>query len=178
LGIAFLLAAGSIGYHYAVYIPTRDNQLDNERRAEKAHAEFARKSAEERAQAEREAALQQAASSKAAIQASYNACIADAKGTLVANWSLNCKQIADRARKAKADCMKSTAISDPSFCERTYPPTDPRPIVPCPQALPTTLIPIWIKLASVVFKKQGWLGVTRLRAIRRLVEIGLRAKGK
>ena len=36
LGLAFLVAAGSVGYHYAVYIPTRDAQLDNERRFEKA----------------------------------------------------------------------------------------------------------------------------------------------
>ena len=40
LGLAFLVAAGSAGYHYAVYIPTRDAQLDNERRFEKAHSEY------------------------------------------------------------------------------------------------------------------------------------------
>jgi hypothetical protein len=54
--VSLLGAAASVGY-----LPTRDAKLDNERRLEMAHAEIARKVAEERADAGRLAVEQRQA---------------------------------------------------------------------------------------------------------------------
>jgi hypothetical protein len=75
-GLAFLVAAGSVGYHYAVYIPTRNTQLDSERLLEKAHAEFARKTA----------------------QAAYETCVAQVEENYNAMWASSCKSLAETAR--------------------------------------------------------------------------------
>ena len=78
LSLAFLLAAGSVGYHFAVYTPARDAQLDNERRLEKARAELAQKSTEARTQAER-----------AAAQAGYEACVGRVNDDYNSTWASN-----------------------------------------------------------------------------------------
>jgi hypothetical protein len=133
LGLAFLLAAGSVGYHYAIYIPTRDAQLDNERRLEKAHAEFARRSAEERAQAERDAAEQRQALEKAAAQTAYDTCVARVNETYSATWASNCKSVAERARKDRAACGAE------SWCDKIHPALDGGPNCSLPTVLASSI---------------------------------------
>ena len=60
LATSILVAAGSVGYYYAVYLPARDASLDRERQLEKAHTEFARQAEAARIQAEKEAAERRA----------------------------------------------------------------------------------------------------------------------
>jgi hypothetical protein len=134
MGLALLIAAGSIGYYYAVYLPTRDAQLDSERRLERAHAEFARKTAEERAQAEREAIEQRQVLEKAAAQDKYESCI-DRAGTVYnANWTLNCKNLADKARKDRTSCTLP-----PATCDSMYPARDPTVTCALPQNLASAI---------------------------------------
>ena len=145
LGLAFLLAAGSVGYHFAVYIPARDSQLDNDRRLEKVHAEFARKSAEDRAQAERdaderrakaeqEASEERQAAARAQAQSHYVGCIDRAARNYSLNWASNCKGLAESAKKKRAACTFS-----PSSCDNIYPARDPGPNCSLPTDLASTL---------------------------------------
>jgi sRNA-binding protein len=133
LGLAFLVAAGSVGYHYAVYIPTRDAQLDSERRLEKAHAEFARKSSEERAQIEREAAEQRQAFEKAAAQAAYETCVARANENYNATWASNCKSLAESARKDRATCGAA------ELCDKIHPARDAGPNCSLPTVVASSI---------------------------------------
>ena len=133
LGLAFPLAAGSVGYHFAVYVPARDAQLDNERRLEKTHAELAQKIAEARAQAERDAAERRArgeqeaaeerqAAARAQAQSHYVGCVDRAGRNYSLNWASNCKGLAESAKKKRAACTLS-----PSSCDNIYAARDPGP---------------------------------------------------
>ena len=48
--VSLLLAAGSVGYYFAVYLPARDAKLDDDRRLERANADLARQAEEARRQ--------------------------------------------------------------------------------------------------------------------------------
>lgn len=129
-----MLAAGSVGYYYSVYLPNRDAELDGERRLEKARAEFARKSAEERALAEREAAEQKQTREKAEIQARYEYCITRAERAYDTNWTSTCKSLADKARKDRASCTLP-----PATCDSMYPVRDPTVACSLPQSLASSI---------------------------------------
>jgi hypothetical protein len=133
LGLAFLLAAGSVGYHFAVYVPARDSQLDNERRLEKTHAELAQRSAEERAQAEREAVERRQALEKATAQAGYETCVRRVNDSYDSTWASNCKSLAEKARKDRAACGSE------AWCDKVHPARDPGPSCPLPSTLASSL---------------------------------------
>ena len=112
LGLAFLVAAGSVGYHYAVYIPTRDAQLDSERRLEKAHAEFARKSS----------------------QAAYETCVAQVDENYNATWASTCKSLAERTRS-----LFRAACGAAESCEKIFPALDAGPNCSLPTAVASSI---------------------------------------
>jgi hypothetical protein len=131
LAASLLAAGGSVGYYYAAYLPARDAQLDSER----VHAESARKAAEDRVQAEREAAAEQRqAHDKAAAQVRYESCIARAASVRDGSWTSNCKNLADRAQKDRANC---TFL--PATCDRMFPARDPTVACPLPKDLASSI---------------------------------------
>jgi hypothetical protein len=134
IAVSLLGAAVSVGYYYSVYLPRRDIGLDNERRLEKAHAEFVRKLAEERDDAERLAAEQRQAQEKAAAQVNYEACINRGNAVYNVTWASNCKRLADEARKNRASCT-----SIPSTCDLIYPARDAGPNCALPHSLADSL---------------------------------------
>jgi hypothetical protein len=134
VAVSLLGAAASVGYYYSIYLPARDTQVDNERRLEKAHAEFARKAAEERAEADRLAAEQHQIQGKAAAQASYDACVDRAIAVYNAGWASNCKRLAEETRKARAACSGTA-----SSCDLIYPAKDGGPNCALPSTLASSL---------------------------------------
>jgi hypothetical protein len=131
---SLLVAAGSIGYYYSIYLPNRDAHLDGERRLEKLRAEFARKSADERARAEREAAEQKLALEKAETQARYESCIDREQRSYDLNWASTCKRLAEKARKDRASCNLP-----PATCDSIHPARDPTAACALPQSLASTV---------------------------------------
>jgi hypothetical protein len=136
MGLALLIAAGSVGYYYSIYLPARDAKLDSDRRLERAHSDLARQAEEERVRSEKEAADLQAAVGRELIKSNYESCLRVARANYDGNWALNCKQTSDRSRKGRADCVASSANNRDMIagCERTWPQVDesscslPRPI--------------------------------------------------
>ncbi|OKO85317.1 hypothetical protein AC629_19380 [Bradyrhizobium sp. NAS80.1] len=134
VALSLLGAAGSVGYYYAVYLPARDVQMDNERRLDKARSEIARKAAEERAQQDRDAADQRQAQERAATQIRYEACIIRTESSYSATWATNCKSVAERARKQRAACTLA-----PASCDSIYPTPDSGPNCSLPSGIASSL---------------------------------------
>ncbi|QDF38267.1 hypothetical protein FJN17_12190 [Bradyrhizobium symbiodeficiens] len=134
VAISLLGAAGSVGYYYAVYLPARDVQLDNDRRLDKARAEIAKRAAEERAQQERDATEQRRAAERAVAQAGYETCISRAEAVYNATWASNCKSVAERVRKQRSACNLA-----PTACDSIYPATDAGPNCSLPTSLASSI---------------------------------------
>jgi hypothetical protein len=125
-GLAFLIAAASVGYYFVVYLPDRDARLDAELRMEKARTELARKAEEERLRSEKEAAELKATTDRETIKANYDQCLRLARANYDYNWGLNCKQVSDRNRKSRTDCQSSASSKEvAASCDRIFPQIDP-----------------------------------------------------
>jgi hypothetical protein len=124
VALSLLGAAGSVGYYYSVYLPTRDAQLDQDRKIESAKSEFARRTEAQARQAEAQAQEDRQAAQKAAIRDRYQTCTRIADMSYNSNWALNCKRLADKQAKDRSECL-SGGITQKSACESLYPPRDP-----------------------------------------------------
>jgi hypothetical protein len=124
--VSLLLAASSVGYYFAVYLPARDAKLDSDRRVERAHADLARQAEEERTRSEKEATELRAAAGREAAKLNYQECLRFARSTYDNNWALNCKATSDKNRKGRADCLATATSKDlVGGCERIWPQVDP-----------------------------------------------------
>jgi transposase len=99
-----------------------------------AHSEFARKTAEERAQAEKLGMEQRQAAARAVAQANYETCLNRASTKYDINWSANCKGLAERNQKNRATCNLG-----PSSCDNIYPVRDASPNCALPRDLSRSL---------------------------------------
>jgi len=133
-----------------VYLPRRDAQLDAERTLEKAQADAEKRAEQERAEAEKRAerervlseqrALEQRQSAeKAAAQIRYQTCLSRASDDYRAEWTAECKRIADKSLKDLADCIK-TSPSAKELCNQLYnKPRDPSFSCTLPRVIGTDL---------------------------------------
>jgi len=116
---SLLLAASGIGYYYAVYLPGRDAQLDNELILEKTQA-FARKRAKQvRSLAEQQALEKRRSAEKAAADVGYQTCLDNASATRAAAWAEACQRIAETALENHADRLPKFKLSQ-GYCDAAY----------------------------------------------------------
>src|SRR5258708_21946126 len=109
------------------------------RRAEQERLQAEKAATEERAEAEKLAAEERVASASAALQASYDSCVSVARSTYNNNWALGCKQLAEKAKKAHADCLVSSAQPTQGYCDKVYPQSDPSPNCALPRYISADL---------------------------------------
>jgi hypothetical protein len=125
LAAALLVAAGSVGYYYSVYLPARDAQLDRERRFESALAETSRQAERARIAEEKRALEEKRIAEKEELQNRYQLCIASAEDNYSRNWAEQCKKVAGKAQADRTDCL---AKGQPkSTCELIHPVSDASP---------------------------------------------------
>jgi hypothetical protein len=137
VGISLLGAAGSVGYYYSVYLPSRDAQLDRDRRLEAAHAEYSRQAEQERIAAEKRDAEVRSAAAREASQATYQVCIQNAEANYSGTWATNCKRISEQNAKSNKDCL--TQGSTKSYCDTVYGSRDASPSCALPRILGSDL---------------------------------------
>ena len=73
--VSLLLASSGVAFYYAVYLPRRDVQLDNERKLEKAQADARNRVAQERSLANQKKSEQRQAEAKVGAEAHYQTCL-------------------------------------------------------------------------------------------------------
>lgn len=135
---SLLLASSGIGYYYAVYLPRRDAQLDNDRMVEKTRA-YAQKRAEQaRLASEQMELAQRQAADKAAAEIRYQTCLNRASATHDASWAAECKRIADKAREDHTNCLAKPKLSQ-GYCDLAYRARDASPNCTLPLAVATDL---------------------------------------
>lgn len=108
LALGAVLIGGSVAYHYAIYIPDRD---------QKAQASAAAKEAEAQRKDEENSRLAE----KSALErrTSYRICLSTAQANYDSRWESSCRSAALEAQKERADCV---ARNYPlSTCESYYP---------------------------------------------------------
>lgn len=137
VGLSLLGAAGSVGYYYSVYLPSRDAQLDRDRKLDAAHAEYAKQAAEARIAAEKRDAEERQAAARDASQTAYQVCTANAQANYSAVWATSCKRIADQSAKSNKDCL--TQGSAKSYCDTVYASRDASPNCALPRVLANDL---------------------------------------
>jgi hypothetical protein len=123
---SLLLASSGVGYYYAVYLPGRDAQLDNEIILEKTQA-FAHKRAEQaRSLAEQQVLEKRLSAEKAAADIGYQTCLDSAGAARIASWAEACKRLAETALANHADCLSKSKLS-PGYCDAAYKTRDASP---------------------------------------------------
>lgn len=137
-------AAGSVGYYYSVYLPSRDAQIDHESKLQAARAEYARQAdqarqaaerreAEARATAERQEAEEKKTAEREAIQRRYRTCMRNAEVNYSTSWEDACKRISDQAAKGHRECI-SKGIAK-STCDLIYPSRERNPDCSLPRTV-------------------------------------------
>jgi hypothetical protein len=149
VAVSFLLAAGSVAYYFAVYLPGRDARLDHEQKVDAAKAEYARRAdeqarraaqqaQEEQRAAEQDVQEQRRASEKQAARDRYQRCVRSAEYTYSSNWANNCKRLAEDQIKKRADCLRTETVGK-SSCEVIYATRDGSPNCTLPRVIAADL---------------------------------------
>ena len=131
---SILLASGSVGYYYVVYLPGRDADIAREQKIEKAKADLARQVDQQRREADQRAAEERRANDQAEVKAAYQSCVALADRSYDGMWASTCKRIAEKDAKDRADCVAKGS----SFCD-IYKLRDGSPNCALPRALASDL---------------------------------------
>jgi hypothetical protein len=121
-----LLASSGVGYYYAVYLPARDTQRNEERLAEALHAYGRQRAEAARAVAEQQHKEQRMAADKAAAESRYETCLSGASSTHDAAWSEACQRLADRALEDRGNCLANKKLPQ-GYCGAAYRSRDSSP---------------------------------------------------
>jgi hypothetical protein len=105
---AALLIGGSVAYHYAIYIPEKDQE---------AKAEAAAKVADDERREEEQA--KQAEKASLEKRAGYRICVSNAQADYHARWESSCRSISLEADKGRANCLARGL--DENTCEQLNP---------------------------------------------------------
>jgi hypothetical protein len=140
LGIvaSLLLASAGVGYYYAVYLPRRDAELDNQRTLEKAQADAQKRAARERSLVEQKQSERRQAAAKAGAEDRYQTCLKSASVTHDASWAAECKHLAAKALADHADCLAKSKLSH-GYCDAAYRTRDASPNCTLPVRIATSL---------------------------------------
>jgi len=108
IAAAALLVGGSVAYHYAIYIPEKDQE---------AKADLAAKAvADERLEETKAEAAQKTADAK---RTAYKVCVSSAQMSYESRWNSNCKSLAEDANENRNNCLLRGL--DANYCSSTYP---------------------------------------------------------
>ena len=135
---ALLLASSGTGYYYAVYLPARDAQRNEQRLAESLHAYGRHRAEAARAVAEQRHKEQRLAADKAAAESRYEACLTGASATHDAAWSEACKRLADQALEDRGNCLANKKLPQ-GYCSAAYRARDASPHCVLPAKISTGL---------------------------------------
>jgi len=136
--VSVLLASSAIAYHYALYLPRRDAQLDTEWKQEKAQAEDRKRVAQDRSAGEQKKFEPRQADSKAAAEARYQACLNKANANHETSWAAECKHLAEKAQVDRAECLTKPKLPK-GYCDTAYRPRDGSANCVLPQKVATNL---------------------------------------
>ncbi len=136
--VSLLLASSGVAFYYAVYLPHRDAQLDEERRLEKAQADARKRAAQERSLAEQRKLEQRQAEAKAGAEARYQTCLKRASATHATSWAAECKRLAEKALADRAECLTKPKLPK-GYCDAAYRPRDASPTCVLPSKVATGL---------------------------------------
>jgi hypothetical protein len=135
---ALLLAASGVGYYYAVYLPARDGQQDEQRLAEALHAYGRHRADAARAVAERQQKEQRLAADRAAAESRYETCLSGASVNHDAAWSAACKHLADQAAEDRGNCLANKKLPQ-GYCSAAYRTRDASPHCVLPADVATSI---------------------------------------
>jgi hypothetical protein len=126
IAASVLFASSTVGYHYLVYVPRRDAQLDVERAFERLRADaLQRMFSEQRALEDRQSA------EKATALMRYQTCLNGANANYQALRATACKRLGEQSRKDHDDCISKNLGKN--FCDVTYAIRDASPSCTLPR---------------------------------------------
>jgi hypothetical protein len=123
---ALLLASSGVAYYYAIYLPRRDAEIENERALEQVRAEADKTAMQERLAMEQKQLAERRAEAKAGAESRYQTCIDNAGAVHSASWAAECKQLAEKAQQDHKDCLSKSKLSE-EYCNTAYRTRDASP---------------------------------------------------
>jgi hypothetical protein len=123
---ALLLASSGVGYYYAVYLPARNAQQNEQSLAEALHAYGRQRAEAVRAVTEQQHTKQRLAADKAAAESRYATCLSSASATHDAAWSDACRRLADQALEDRGNCLANKKLPQ-GYCGAAYRSRDSSP---------------------------------------------------
>lgn len=136
--VSLLLVSSGVAFYYAVYLPRRDAQLDNERELEKAQADARNSVAQQRSLAKQKKSEQRQAEAKVGAEAHYQTCLNRANVTYATSWAAECKRLAEKAVADRAECLTQPKLPK-GYCDAAYRPRDASPNCILPPKVATAL---------------------------------------
>lgn len=135
---SLLIAASGVGYYYAVYLPGRDAQRDEERLAEQLRIYAQQRAEAARALVEQQQLAEHRTADKAAAEDHYATCLSGATATHDASWSAACKSLADQVEQNRTNCLANTKLPK-GYCDAVYRARDASPHCVLPVKISTGL---------------------------------------
>jgi hypothetical protein len=135
---SLLMVSSAAGYYYAVYLPQRDAQIDDERQQEKTRAEARKRAEHERSVTQQKETEHRQAAAKGTAERHYQTCLNSAGVAHAASWATACKRLADKAAAQHADCLAKSKLSA-GYCNAAYKTRDGSAHCTLPVAISTDL---------------------------------------
>jgi len=135
---SLFVASSGVAYYYAVYLPARDAQRDEERLAEDLRSDALHRAEAARALAEQQQSAERRAADKAAADDRYATCLTSASTSHDDAWSAACKRLADQAEQDRTGCFASTKLPR-GYCDAVYKTRDASPHCALPVKVSTGL---------------------------------------
>ena len=136
--VSLLIGSSGAAYYYALYLPQRDAELEQEHLSEQLQAYGQRRTEEARLLTEQRQTEQRRAADKTAAESRYQTCLARAGASHDASWSTQCKVLADQAVANHTACLASGKLSA-SYCDAAYRTRDGSPNCSLPLKISTGL---------------------------------------
>ena len=116
---ALLVASSGVAYYYAVYLPRRDAQLEQERAFAQARAVDEKRARLQQLAFEQKQSEQHQAEMKAGAETRYQTCVDGAGSAHDTTWAAECKRLAEKAQQDHADCLAKSKLSQ-QYCDTAY----------------------------------------------------------
>jgi hypothetical protein len=136
--VSLLIGSSGAGYYYALYLPQRNAELDQQHLSEQLQAYGHRRTEEARLLTQQQQTEQRRAADKAAAESRYQTCLARAGATHDSSWSTQCKVLADQVAQNHTACLASGKLSA-SYCDAAYRTRDGSPNCSLPLKVSTGL---------------------------------------
>ena len=135
---SLLIGSCGVAYYYAIYLPRRDVQLDEERAQEKARIAAEKRVRQERLAAEQKESERRQAVAKAGAETRYQTCVKSATASHDTSWADECKHLAEKAKADHEECLAKSKLSR-GYCDAAYRNRDGSPNCTLPQKVATDL---------------------------------------